>query len=285
MNQPLQLLSDCPSCRVESAIVELILPGQPAVGTCRLCGYSIEGGSVVALGQRFDGAASVVAALERWAASEGEVPSVFVAANFAAGTIDGVAAQVVAGSRVETSFDVVAWLFRSRTTGAMAVGAPAAQATAAGGDEAGSGGGGASPPATPPGGRAAPEVPREAIAPAPDPRAVTRALAATALADGTLEAVERNAIAEACTRLGAPQPTDEDWRAWRPQQVGLPPDPPATVAAMIRVALADRIPDIGEARLIREFARAWQVKVVEPVLPPVTMAQKASAAWLGLFAR
>ncbi len=285
MSLPLQVLSDCLACRVESGVLELVLPNQPAVGTCRLCGQASEGGVVRRAGTRFRTASEVVAALGVWAASEGEPPERFVAANFGAGNAEAVAAIVLAGGRVETSFDVVAWLFRTRTMGAMALGgAVAAEPGDEAGSESGSGGGGAAPPATPPT-LAAPEARaarRERVA---DPLAVTRALTSTALADGRVEAAERAVLAQACTRLGAPQPTEEDWRAWRPNELGFPPDPEATVRAMIAVALADRVPDVGEARVIREFARSWRVPLPEPILPPTTLGQKAVAAWLGLFAR
>ena len=283
----MQVLSDCPTCRVESAIVELVLPDQPAVGSCRLCGLELVGGAVVTAGVRFAHAEEVAAALTRWARAEGEDPQMFIEANFGAGSSAAVAALVLAGERVETSFDVVAWLFRTRTAGSMALGGAVEPEVGAGVPSSGGGAGGrgASPPATPPAGRAPAEGPRTSSAPPPDPLAVTRALVATALADGRVEAAERAVLAAACTRLGAPQPVEADWRAWRPHELGVPPDPAATVKAMIEVALADRIPDIGEARVIREFARTWRVPVPEPVLPAVTIGQKTAAAWLGLFAR
>ena len=118
-----------------------------------------------------------------------------------------------------------------------------------------------------------------------DPRATTLALIATALADGRVAPEERALVDKLCASLGAPLPQPEDWRAWRPNEVGLPPDPVATVAGMVRVALADHIADLGEERVIREFARSWRVPLPDPVLPPVTGPQKVAAAWLGLFSR
>lgn len=285
MSLPLQVLSDCPSCRVESGVLELVLPNQPATGSCRLCGFEREGSSIRSAGTRFRTAEEVEAALAAWASLEGEPTQRFVEANFRAGSAAAVAAVVLAGERVETSFDVVAWLFRTRTMGAMALGGAVTHETSPAPEgRAISGGGGASPPATPP-----TLTPHEAPA-APRAReldllAVTRALTSTALADGRVAAAERAVLERACTRLGAPQPRDEDWRAWRPNEIGVPPDPAATVKAMIAVALADKVPDIGEARVIREFARSWRVPLPEPVLPPITLTQKATAAWLGLFAR
>jgi hypothetical protein len=284
MSLPVQVLSDCPSCRVESAVLELILPGQPAVGNCRMCGFSIEGGAVSSPGRPFRTEAEVIAALELWAEAERELLHLFVEANFRAGTPEAVAVLVLSGGRVETSFDVVAWLFRNRTTGATAIGGSIGDAAVSAVEGSEGSGGGGKPPATPPrfAPAAAPDVRRELV---PDPLATTRALCSTALADGRVEAAERRVLLAACVRLGAPEPTEGDWRAWRPNELGFPPDPGGTIKAMIQVALADRVPDEGEARVIREFARTWRVTLTEPTLPPVTLPQKAAAAWLGLFAR
>ena len=249
-----------------------------------MCGFACEGGAVSSPGRAFRTEAEVVAALELWAAAERELLHRFVEANFRAKTPEAVAVLVLACGRVETSFDVVAWLFCNRTTGATAIGGSVGDAMEAAAEKSRGSGGGGKPPATPPrvATPAAPAIRREL---APDPLAATRALCSTALADGRVEAAERRVLLAACVRLGAPAPTEEDWRAWRPNELGCPPDPGGTIKAMIQVALADRVPDEGEARVIREFARTWRVSLPEPTLPPVTLPQKAAAVWLGLFAR
>ncbi|MFN7144415.1 MAG: hypothetical protein ACK4YP_11605 [Myxococcota bacterium] len=77
-----QVLSDCPHCRVESALVDLVNPhervGVAIEGRCRLCGYATELGEVVQLGRPFVEEADVVEALARWAAADGESDVVVV---------------------------------------------------------------------------------------------------------------------------------------------------------------------------------------------------------------
>jgi len=283
---PLQVLCDCPHCRVESAMVELVdAIARMHHARCRMCGLELSSGTILAAGRAFADAAAVEQALAAWAHEEGEPVDGFVAANFSGLNAGQVADAVLVGQRVRTSFDVVAWLFRSRTAGAVALGAPGRPAS-----PDGAGGGATATPGVaaddaPAGPAVRPPPERVAQRPPPDPRVVTRALVATALADGRVEPAERTVLDKLCARLEAPLPTEDDWRAWRPLELGAPPDPAATVQAMIVLALADKIPDLGEERVIREFARAWRVPLPDPVLPPVTVPQKLSAAWLGLFSR
>jgi len=286
----LQLLVDCPQCGVECAVVELVDPQRGAsFGQCRLCALETGAGKVTAAGRRFEAAHEVESALGDWANAEGEPLADFVASNFGGRSVAQVADSVMRGERVHTSFDVVAWLFKERTGGMVALGANLEvrgelPLVASGSWDRG----GSAPPVTPPPAGAAFSA-SKAPEPRPDrgvdPRVVTRALIATALADGRVLPAERQVLDQLCDKLGAPRPTEEDWRAWRPLELGWPPDPKATVAAMIKLALADRIPDEGEARVIREFARVWRVPVPDPVLPPVTVPQKLTARWLGLFGR
>ena len=242
----------------------------------------------------FANAEAVEEALIAWASSEGELLDVFVDANFSGLTSDGIAAAILRGDRIPTSFDVVAWLFKDRTGGMVALGAPG---------EAGDRGTSlATPrgPVTPPvgvaGGAGVAMGERPAFvadkrpdtltaAPANDLRVVTRALAATALADGAAIDIEREVLVKLAAKLGAPAPEPEDWKAWRPNELGRPPDPAATIAAMRVLALADGIADPGEARLIREFARAWGIALVDSGLPPYTTTQKVAAGWLAMFGR
>ncbi|MSQ02602.1 MAG: TerB family tellurite resistance protein [Myxococcales bacterium] len=283
MSGALQVLTDCPHCHVESALVELVdSVARLHLARCRLCGLELSEGEELRAGARFASQDDVRSALRAWADDEGEDLAVFVSANFAAGTVDAVCSEVLGGQVVRTSFDVIAWLFKNRMAGAVALGAPMRESTP-GLRPSGDGG---EPPVTPPlrpdvRGAAAPS----SSAPVRDPRATTLALVATALADGRVAPEERALVERLCASLGAPLPRADDWRAWRPNEVGVPPDPVATVEGMRRVALADRIADLGEERVIREFARTWRVPLPDPVLPPVTAPQKLAAAWLGLFSR
>lgn len=295
MRGALQVLVDCPACRVECALVELIDPASPLrLGRCRLCAHETANGDTLTQGRVFANADAVEGALIEWASAEGELLDVFVESNFGGLDADGIAAAILRGERIPTSFDVVAWLFKDRTGGMVALGAPGAA-----GDRGTSL---ATPcgPVTPPvgvasgAGIAVGERPgfvadkrpdSVTAAPANDLRVVTRALAATALADGAAIDIEREVLARLVAKLGAPAAEPEDWKAWRPNELGRPPDPPATIAAMRVLALADGIADPGEARLIREFARAWGVVLVDSGLPPYTATQKVAAGWLAMFGR
>lgn len=294
MRGALQVLVDCPACRVECALVELIDPSTPLrLGRCRLCAHETANGDTLTQGQVFGNVEQVEEALIVWASAEGELLDVFVESNFGGLDTEGIAAAILRGERISTSFDVVAWLFKDRTGGMVALGASGAV------------GDGGSAPVTPPvgvpsgAGVAIGERPGVVMekraearathagnaAPANDLRVVTRALAATALADGAAIDIERQVLARLATKLGAPAPEPEDWKAWRPNELGRPPDPAATIAAMRVLALADGIADPGEARLIREFARAWGVVLVDSGLPPYTTTQKVAAGWLAMFGR
>ncbi|GDX83112.1 hypothetical protein LBMAG42_49230 [Deltaproteobacteria bacterium] len=290
MRGALQVLVDCPACRVECALVELIDPSSPLrLGRCRLCAHETANGETLTPGKIFVSSDEVEEALIVWASAEGELLDVFVESNFGGLDTDGISAAILRGDRIATSFDVVAWLFKDRTGGMVALGA-----SGEAGDR------GPRPPVTPPMGvpsgadvaiverprvAAAKPTSTRADAPIDELRVVTRALAATALADGAAIDIERDVLAKLATKLGAPAPEPEDWKAWRPNELGRPPDPAATIAAMRVLALADGIADPGEARLIREFARAWGVALSDSGLPPYTTTQKVAAGWLAMFGR
>lgn len=272
MRGPSQILSDCPHCRVESALVELIDPservGIAIEGRCRLCGYATELGEVVRLSEPFVDEADVIEALARWAAEDGEPDvAVFVAANFNGRGPDAVARAVLAGERVDTGFDVIAWLFPGQQGGGRRreddLGgriAPAPLPT-----ERGTGGPGG--PEAPLAGRygAAPRPPIPNTPPvvtpprAPDPRDITRALVSVMVADGRILDVERRFLAHALERLGAPPPASEEERVWRPQELGPVADPSAVMRAMHGLAVCDDELDGSELRVLEEFARAWSL--------------------------
>ncbi len=247
-----EVLGDCPTCRVEGARVELVADEIAAESRCRLCGERAVDGVVVAPGLRFVDEVVARDALAGWAREDGE-PDVeaFVRANFSGKALPEVCAALVAGAPVETSLEVVAWLFGGR--GAFA-GVSALGARLRHEDE-----------------------PTDAVELAPvtsaatplDPRDVTRALCAIVLADGRVHPAEEPLLQEALLALGAPAPTPADRRVWRPNEVGPVADPAATLSWMRRLALADAEADPSEVRLLRAYARAWRadvdaIEIVEP---------------------
>jgi uncharacterized membrane protein YebE (DUF533 family) len=93
------------------------------------------------------------------------------------------------------------------------------------------------------------------------------ALVAVVMADGVVTPAERKLLELLSKQLGAPLPPESSWRVWRPQELGIPRDPPALLKAMRRLAMADGDVDGSEVRVIREYARAWQLPFDERSLP------------------
>lgn len=280
------VLSACPSCKVEAALLELFDPEQ-RVGValesqCRLCGYQAELGEVKQPGAQFGSVFEVMAALDRWAEEDREEDvRAFTIHNFQGMTPEQVADRILAGLPVETGFDVIAWLFPSS---AMAMGAGERREPRP------------PEPERPPGmrpalqklslqkpdpGEPAPIRPQDlrirhtrsadADAPPPptaiDPLAPARALVSVMMADGQPHPAERRAV-EALLKAGEhPALPEAEWRVYRPQEAGNPKDAAAIVAGMRRVAMSDGVVDGSEVRVIREYARAWQIPFDARTMP------------------
>lgn len=287
MRGPTQVLSDCPHCRVESALVELIDPtervGVAIEARCRLCGYATELGEVVQLGQPFVDADEVIEALAAWAAEEHEPDvHVFAEANFNGRDPHGIARAVLAGERVDTGFDVIAWLFpATQGSGRRGDDEEARPAPRFGPATRSALGLGGPRGARPPSGGPPPAVVAEAPAApkrAADPHAIARALASVMLADGRIRPAERRFLDEAVKRFGGAPLEDADLRVWRPTELGDVPDPKAVIAAMRALALCDHEADGSERRVLEEYARAWQVPLPADPLPrPGAMAELGRA--------
>ena len=65
----------------------------------------------------------------------------------------------------------------------------------------------------------------------------------------------------------AAQLPEAEWRVYRPQEAGNPKDAAAIVAGMRRVAMSDGVVDGSEVRVIREYARAWQIPFDARTMP------------------
>jgi uncharacterized tellurite resistance protein B-like protein len=88
------------------------------------------------------------------------------------------------------------------------------------------------------------------------------------LADGQIKPSENRFIESWLTAHKLPLPPKDEWRIWRPLELAPPPDAAATLAAMLQTALADSDLDASEVRVLREYARAWQVPLEERKLAP-----------------
>ena len=246
MAEAFQILSDCPCCRVESAVVELLDPsvaqGVAVEARCQLCGYLARLGTVVSPGERFQTAAAAEAALRRWAAAEGESDlEMFCVGALGGHSLAEVCDRLVRGEPIGTSFDVLAILF------------PGMAGTGGGG-----GGEGAAvfAPTASMDGFAPLEAPPRPVRWA-SPRLVQRALAAVMLADGEVRPRERAFVDAYLSEAGLAALEEDDLQPWRPGDLGWPADPAPVVGVMVELAYADRQRDASEWRVVREFARHW----------------------------
>lgn len=270
-----QILSSCPACRVEAAVVELVEVGRidsiVVEGRCRMCGRLEEDGQVRFPGQRFASDEQVLAALARWAAEDGESDvRLFLESGFGGLDLPGLTRALVEGRPVETSFDVIAWLFPGMGAGAGAAQAEPEQVARALEQGPRAGGGvlhrtaasGDAPTemsgrlgawdAPAPGGSADPEP-----EPADDLHVAVQALVAVMLADGVIRPGERRFLDGFLARAGLPPLPDDELRARRPPELPRPARPEPILRAMIDLAYIDMERDGSEWAVVREYARHW----------------------------
>ena len=179
--------------------------------------------------------------LDAWASHEG-VPDgkALVEAYFVLPTIEALLEAMLRGDAVETSFDVVDYLF------------------------SGGGGGGGEPAVM-----REEEAPRTERMPAPYSRRTTGgvreellALASVAAADGDASPDDRVALARAAQRRLVAPLRDEDLRVWRPNEIEPPPtmeDRERVLVEMFQMAWSDGELDDSELRVIRDYARTWAI--------------------------
>lgn len=243
-----ELLAECPSCRVEGALIEQI--AVETVASCRMCGYAVVEGTITQAGRGFYTVEDVHAALGAWALAEGvEDVDDFVRQNFLDERLDLVTDRVLARESVPTNFDVLAWLLPGFGAGMNLQ--PNVRVD-------------------PPLAVDAPVVVTDPV----DPNAARRAAIAVAIADGRIHPAE-------AALLGEVDPSE--LRVWRPIDLGRPEDPAATVAMMVRIARADGEVDRSEVRVISEFARAWGVPFDPESLPTGgSFERSVGALWRGV---
>lgn len=252
---PWQVLADCPYCRTEAAVIELMDPAHPACASgvpsdrrCRMCGWhevaSPSGEPMIPKipPAKLRDARTALQALRSWAAEEGETDvGIFVRGSFGAEP-DEIVDRLVRGDPVPTTFDVIAFLFPS------AGGASVQRAI----ERLGEG--------EPPVAAVAP-VDRTAPAPA-DVRTPARLLVSVMVADGTIRAGERRFLVRFLEQEGLPPFASGDLRVWRPSELGPAPEPELrdrVLEAAVHLMHLDRERDGSEWRVIRTFARAWGV--------------------------
>jgi hypothetical protein len=209
-------------------------------------------------------------ALGAWAALEGlATGDELVDACFVLTTPESILAALTRGEVVETTFDVVEYLFSS---GHGQGGAPAVEPDPSKKEHEGGKAGNPIPSALPlpalspscePDVRAPPSVSAPAsLRRVGGPRDELLALASVAASDGVASEDDLEALAEAAAARGLLPLPLEDIRVRRPTEI----DPPPTLMQreklleeMFHLAWSDDELDESEVRVVREFARAWGV--------------------------
>lgn len=238
-----EVLLDCPSCRVESAVVAVMDPddpvharGEPVERRCRVCGAAAEAREGVLVATRgpadLSTADAAQAALARFAAEEGE--DVDGLCRSAIGLpVAEVVARLMRGDPIPTNFDAVAWLFGNGSAGVEDARVGDARDAA--------------PPPRP-----------KAARPPSGPRLPARALASVMVADGEVRPAEIAFIASWLTKRGLPLVAPSELRVWRPSELGPPPtDAADLLRACVELAHIDQEPDDAEWRVVQSFSRAW----------------------------
>ena len=193
--------------------------------------------------------AAARAAVERWATEEQfDDPDAFCQ-TYMGSSFSDVIARLQAGQEVSTSFDVIAYLFPGGGGGGRATSSErvTVQETA----------------------RAATtaiEAPTPPAAVQMDPRLPGRVLVSVMCADGQLRPGERHFIDAFLTHHQLPAVVDSDLRTWRPAELG--PRPSAEVGlclleAAVHLMHLDRERDGSEYKVIRAFATAWGVSILQ----------------------
>lgn len=246
-----EILTDCPFCRVEAAVVNIYDPGHPVFAhgepidtRCRCCGRhrGVLGDQIQELAPAADltdpGAART--ALEAFAAGEGDADvDAFCLANMGM-PADVVVARLCAHETVPTNFDVIAWLFPASSGSGRAAVVEAVGLTEGA-------------PAT-----AAPEAPSRAIPPM-NPRLPARWLATAMLADGHASAQERGFLDAWLAKHEYLPLQPSDLRRWSVGELGIPPVAArdALLEAAVHLVYLAGPPDDAEWRVLMAFARAW----------------------------
>ena len=228
-------------------------------------------------GDRFRRAGDLERALGCWAREEGhDSADDFVASSFLDGDTGRIYERIRDGERVETNFDVLAFLFPELALASSIPLEPSAAAEPAPSSPAAS----LEAPSSRPRGSPA----SEPVRPAPDespvasvsppataspadeircePWAPMLPLVSVMVADGRVHPAEEAFLQRILTANQCPPVPAAFVRVHRPDSVPVPPDPRARermIEAMIHLVHVDRLRDGTEIRVVEEYARAWGI--------------------------
>ena len=296
MGEPWQVLAECPHCRVEAAVLQVMDPthpachlGRPAEQRCRLCGWA-----TVALDEPF---------APRLPPSSGRCPACNKPLSEAARTGQGICphcrytprlretegpvsmrapgtarAALIRWAALEGEADVDRFCHAH-----MGEGADEVVGRLGRGERVGttfdviawlfpdSGGGAVSTRADAPGSRPVPvgdrrPAPAEddaADAPLPmDPHTAARVLVSVMAADGELRPGELRFIRRFLESEGLPPMDPADLRIWRPHELPVPAEAAVRsqlIEACVHLMHLDRQRDGSEWKVVRAFAAAWGI--------------------------
>jgi hypothetical protein len=250
---------------------------------CSSCGTAAREEETRA-GTRFGTEADVRVALRRWAKEEGhESADEFAEASFLDGRVDRIYERLREGERIETNFDVLAFLVPEMAM-AVAMPGPAREVESGGGGEGGSGGGsGSGGGGEDRGGEAervtedGEEAPRLTVTwdgeeEPEEPSALDELrgkvwapllpLVSVMVADGRVHPAEEAFLRKFLDANRCPPIPGSYVRVHRPEAVPTPPDARTKermLEAMVHLVHVDRQRDGSEFRVVEEYARAWGV--------------------------
>jgi len=263
----------CPSCEGRMGERERL------DSTCSRCGIAASE-EEIRPGQRFAAVTDLEDALRRWAREEGhDSTEQFVTSSFLDGETSQIYRRIRENDRVETNFDVLAFLFPEL---AVASAVPSEAAEGGEGIETRSDPPGERPersvaseatptPRMPPTDPGDDHVPDDPVGVPPtdtgetirsEPWASMLPLVSVMVADGRVHPAEEAFLQRFLAANQCPPIPAELMRVHRPGAVPVPPDPLARermLEAMVHLVHVDRLRDGTEFRVVEEFARAWDV--------------------------
>lgn len=271
---PVELPADCPSCRLESGLVELYdasAPpcrfGVPKHAKCKLCALTFEGRlddrgdsaerHVVAVGAKFETEADLVRALDAWAEREGFADrDALLEATFPTPRTAHLFSLLRRGDRIEVLADPFArWGMRGARN--LGGGEPSEPDV----DDASFDDNDDLPESAAPSTR--PPRLRSPSSRAPwDPYAVVYPVVSVLAADGEFHGAERRFLANFLEKEGL-DPMSEDAVRVHPPSACAHLVPRARreqlVQTMCEASMADGLSDESERRVIRAYAAAWKI--------------------------
>lgn len=230
-----QILHSCPNCLIEGVLIESYEENQefPSSFFCSFCHYAPKKNP----GISFIDVEETKQHLVRWIKQEGGTNiEHFCDMNFYGASADDVVQRLIQKKPIESSFDVLEYLFPGFGGGGISVTTDEKEED-----------------------WEEPQLTEEAYTYIPDESipVEARALAAVMLADGKWKEQEERLVNEILSELSLEELHEKDKHGWMPVDLPIPKNPEFLVRKMLDVAFVDEELDESEWRVIKEFARYW----------------------------